>query len=66
MYPRRTDLGNYGANEHQNLCPSSAWAGSKPYLIGTDVRGQMLIGERRPDGKNCGFVQVAKAVQEHP
>ena len=35
-------------------------SGSKPYLIGTDVRGQILIGERRPDGNIVALFRLPK------
>ena len=35
-------------------------SGSKPYLIGTDVRGQILIGERRPDGNIVALFLLPK------
>ena len=34
--------------------------GSKPYLIGTDVRDQILIGERRPDGNIVALFMLPK------
>ena len=33
---------------------------SKPFLIGTDDRGQILIGERRPDGRTVALYQLPR------